>query len=200
MEKETWMKIAIILIFILAILSTIFLIRPAITGYSIYSDIKKSNLSVDDYSNDLQLLKNQLSITKTNASTCQAITSQVLSELVLLGDKNIQCAKQLEKESSLLETTKASCDLNKKSTEEKCALNLASSEQDKNVQLDALRKELDSMNSELSSYKTSYLTVVKNAAQNICCKAKVDNSNINSYTITNNKIVCVIDGENIIQC
>jgi len=40
----------------------------------------------------------------------------------------------------------------------------------------------------------------KNSANNICCKMKYDNPDIDSYDIVDNKISCSVDGGNSLSC
>lgn len=43
-------------------------------------------------------------------------------------------------------------------------------------------------------------TIISNAARNICCKQKVDDPSIDSYTIVENSISCVSGGNYTINC
>lgn len=54
--------------------------------------------------------------------------------------------------------------------------------------------------SELDELRISLNEIVENAANNICCKKRVDDSSINSYSIENNNIVCSSSGTHAISC
>lgn len=53
---------------------------------------------------------------------------------------------------------------------------------------------------EIDELKIKYEVFVQNTANNICCKAKVDNPDIQYYKVENNKIVCLEEGELGISC
>ena len=63
-----------------------------------------------------------------------------------------------------------------------------------------LQKELQQQNEQNTELQTSYAQLVSNAANNICCKAKVDDSRIDSYKVENNRISCVSGGTLRISC
>ena len=52
-------------------------------------------------------------------------------------------------------------------------------------------------NEELTS---DFDALAQNTAKNICCKAKVDNSAINSYDVIDNNIVCLESGGKELSC
>ena len=90
----------------------------------------------------------------------------------------------------------------------KMALNLANEEEKESIikNIDTLLDELENF---IKSYKIIYLPVTVvgelvfgalNSAKNICCKAKVDNPEIDSYIISNNKVICSIGESNKITC
>jgi len=48
--------------------------------------------------------------------------------------------------------------------------------------------------------QAKYDQLVKNTAKSICCKAKVDNPQINFYDVVDNKITCLEQGANQLSC
>lgn len=63
--------------------------------------------------------------------------------------------------------------------------------------LKEIKKELELA---LKEHDKSTELIITNSAQNICCKAKVDLPEINSYDIINNKIFCTTGGKNDLSC
>lgn len=53
---------------------------------------------------------------------------------------------------------------------------------------------------EIGAVRAQYDVLAKNSANNICCKARVDNSRINYYKIENDRIVCLEDGTMRLAC
>jgi hypothetical protein len=66
--------------------------------------------------------------------------------------------------------------------------------------LDDFRDDLKRTNEELVSIERNYLRLVSNMAKNVCCKARVDDSSIDSYAVENYRIVCLTGGELPISC
>ena len=60
--------------------------------------------------------------------------------------------------------------------------------------------EVERLKIELVQVKADSLAFVKNMANNLCCKAKVDNPGIKFYIVSNNKIVCTVDSGEPIIC
>src|SRR3989344_4113307 len=60
--------------------------------------------------------------------------------------------------------------------------------------------EVEKRKEEINDLKLQYDTLAKNLANNLCCKARVDNPNIKYYKVENNKIACVEEGILEISC
>ena len=74
-------------------------------------------------------------------------------------------------------------------TQEKCTLQ----QQDN-------KEEITKLQQQLNDLQTSYTKLTQNSAKNICCKQKFDNPQISSYAILENKITCLTQGENKLEC
>jgi hypothetical protein len=69
-------------------------------------------------------------------------------------------------------------------------------EQKKNeIQINLTQSEM-----KFNELKTITDAVIINAANNICCKSKVDNKNIDSYLISNGVIICTSGEKDKIIC
>jgi hypothetical protein len=63
-----------------------------------------------------------------------------------------------------------------------------------------LQEQITLKDDSIKGIKTDYDALAQNTANNLCCKAKVDNSNIKSYKVENNKVVCLEEGSLNISC
>ncbi len=186
MEKKFFLSIIIV---ILLVLLVTFVINPILTGYGVYKQIKDSNQSVGDYLEDVQELKSSLLVSDANLSSCQAFNKEVLTRMEKAFEKFSECKSEL----GILE---ADFNSSKKMYKEKL--------EDLEVKLDERRDEIDKLKAEkeveIKEWEDRYVILVQNLANNLCCKAKVDNPDIDYYKVEDNKIVCLEDGELSISC
>jgi len=171
-EEKLKRNIVLALIIVIVIILLIFIIRPGIIGYTIYQQVKESNYSVEDYGEDIQDLKTKLLVSDTNLSSCSAFNKELLTELEKYSDKFSECNSELNA----------------------LKINLSLL---KNEELDRLINEKQE---EIDDLKTQYDALAENLANNLCCKAKVDNHGISSYKIENNMIICLEQGSLDISC
>ena len=162
----------------LSIIVLVFLIRPAVTGYSVYNKIKGSNLDVENFETQFENMQRDLVITTTNLSSCQSFYTETLNELDSYLTKTIECESKLATSEANLNTQ-----------------NSQYAQENEKLKVDLSEKESD-----LNELQSDYDALTQNSANNICCKQRIDDSNINSYTIENNKIVCTTGGEKSISC
>src|SRR3989338_5425665 len=182
-----------ILVVTLAIVSAMLLIavviRPIIVGFTTYQKVKSYNYSLEDYGKDVQELKNKLLVSSTNLSACTDLNNKFSEQLDRYLGRYSECAGQLK----ALET-------NFSLTQEVYETLLASLRKDikeKNKEISKIQSDKDS---EISSLKLQYDTLAQNAANNICCKAKVDNPRIRYYQVESNRIMCLEEGTKAISC
>ena len=117
--------------------------------------------------------------------------------------KNI---KELESQLLIANTNLSSCsEFNKKLFGEFTKYSDKISECKSN--LDALKvefnlsiTEVEKRKEEINDLKLQYDALAKNLANNLCCKARVDNPDIKYYKVENNKIACVEEGILEISC
>ena len=117
--------------------------------------------------------------------------------------KNI---KELESQLLIANTNLSSCsEFNKKLLDEftKYSDKISECKSD----LDALKvefnlsiTEVEKRKEEISDLKLQYDLLAKNLANNLCCKARVDNPDIKYYKVEDNKIACVEEGILEISC
>lgn len=63
-----------------------------------------------------------------------------------------------------------------------------------------LNKKLGNVTSDYETLKKSYSAIMNSSGNNICCKAKVDNSRIRFFRVESDKIVCAEDLGTEIKC
>jgi len=153
MEKDTknWI-IALLFIFVILLVGA-FLIKPAATGYAIYQEMDKSNISIEDY---------QRGIVDFNA------------EIFTLNEELTAC---YDSKDTLLNDVK---DISKRFA--------------------VCSEDLKSMEKQKEGIKEDYDLIIQNAANNICCKQRIDNPSIDSYSVKDSRIICSTDGDKKISC
>ncbi len=177
-EEELKRKIIIASIIVIVIILLIFIIRPGIIGYTIYQQVKESNYSVENYGEDIQDMKTKLLVSDTNLSSCSAFNKELLTELEKYSDKFSDCNSELNALKTDFSLLRADLD-------------------QKNEELDKLINEKQE---EIDDLRLQYDLFAENLANNLCCKAKVDNPDISSYKIENNMIICLEQGGLDISC
>jgi len=139
-------------------------------------------------------------VSNTNLSSCNEFNKKLFDELEKSSDKSYECNSKL----GALETN-----FNfSKSKYEETLKTLGDELKEKNEKIEELKdqgdKELTELRNEkeeeISDLNLKYELFVQNTANNICCKAKVDNPDIKYYKIESNKIICLEEGTLSISC
>lgn len=157
MERDTKSWIIVILLIFLILFAGAFLIKPAVTGYAIYKELDKSNISMDDYQKRIEGFRDEVSMLNANVSFYKNLNEKLLSDVKEMSKKSALCEDDLEK----------------------CEINL-----DKK---------------EVKIYK-EYEDLIQNIANSVCCKEKVDDPAIDSYSIKGDMIICSSKGDKAISC
>lgn len=197
----------VFVLLVVGVLLAVFVIRPGVVGYGVYQQASSSNLSVQEYSQNVQQLSRDLEVAKTNLSSYSAFTGALLTQVSKVSDELTECKVENERSKADLEESqkqvsakgdeisklKSEMDvsISQKVTEKTAAL-----EQDKTT----CESSLKSKETEVGEVQLKYDQLVKNTARSVCCKAKVDNSKINFYDVADNKIVCLEEGKNELTC
>lgn len=177
-----------------------FILKPVITGYNIYQKVQSSNVTLDQYLTDTNTMQGSLQVAKTNATSCYTLYQGLLEKFLTVENQFSECKSQLYFANSSYQSYKSTCNSQLKDADTKCQLKLDALNTADKVQTNTIRHLLDERTSDYDALKSSYNAIVQNSANNICCKAKVDNPNIASYTISNDKIVCLESGDKAISC
>ena len=181
--------LAVTIVIVCGMLLFALIIKPIVVGYTTYQKAKAYNYSIDDYGKNMQELKDRLLVSSTNLSACVDLNDKFSAELEKYLDKASECAGSLK-----------ALEINSSLSENEYENHIAKLQQD----LDAKSKELNNIrndkDAEINNLKSQYDLLAQNAANNICCKMKVDNSKIKYYRIENSKVLCLEEGTTAISC
>ena len=195
-KKKVIIGAVIVVFFFIAILA-----RPSIIGLGVYEDNETLTDLLEDQEpvKTVESLQLDLDAAEQSLSLYKELNDQLQKELKdnsdILTDALVSKAV-LESTQSNYETT---ISLLQERLDEKTAqledneANILSSEQTNTDELNKLSEELEIL-------QEDYGLLAENTAKNICCKQRIDNSRINSYDVTNNKIICLEDGETSLSC
>ncbi len=199
-----WMLLILIAV---GVLLAVFVIRPGVVGYGVYQQVESSNLSVQEYAQNVQQLTRDLEVANTNLSSYSTFTGALLTQVSEVSDELTECKVENERSKNGLEEaqklavskdeeiSKLKSEMDKKINDQ-VTEKTAALEEDKNT----CQNSLQSKENEVGEVQANYDMLVKNMAKSVCCKAKVDNSKINFYDVSDNKIVCLEQGTNQLTC
>ncbi|HLC81548.1 MAG TPA: hypothetical protein VJH68_02730 [Candidatus Nanoarchaeia archaeon] len=188
--------VVIIMILSLLVLASAYIIRPALIGYSVVKQADESNLSVSELGATVQDLRTELATTKSNLSLYTEIYAQAREEVRSNAAELSNC--QSNKESLIVEIEEV-----KHSSETdlaECRQEKTAASDQFNLQLIEKDNRIAQAQLDLSNLQVNLDEFAFNTARSVCCKAKVDNPSINSYEITNNRLVCLEGGDISLSC
>ncbi len=172
-----------VLLFIVNILTLVFLLvfitaKPIVNGYTVYKQLQKLNQSVEDYTLTADDLRNELSLANDNLTACFSKNQKILADLQLANNDAITCLEQTNDNRKEMIVLKEDCETENQN----------------------LRKELGAKTNEFNILNSSYHNLINNTANNICCKAKIDNLNIKYYSVSGGRIICGEEGVFKLSC
>ena len=179
----------LLLIAVLLLVVVIVLVKPALLGYQVSKQFKDVNKTASEMVKSVENLRSDLTIAETNLESCEKLKGEYSESLVTEKEKNFNC--QQDNDKLILDHQQ---EIRKLQNE----LNITISDYNKKKAL--LKNEKQELIEERDMYKESYDDLSQKSANNICCKAKVDDKEIDSYIIVDNKIVCSIGEEKEIDC
>lgn len=183
-EKISKKKVIIILTSFAVVLAVLlFIIRPAVTGYAIQQQSKGQNGTVAESATAateklIQKLQTQLLATDANLSVYKTVNDKILTRYQTCSNDHADCKSEL----SALKTTHRFLQETWEATVKR------------------LESEIEENEKELEKRQAQYDLIVRNTANNLCCKARIDNYNIKHYSVQNNKVVCLEEGVLNITC
>ncbi len=212
LKRVRWGRIVALVVVLLAL--SFLVIRPGVIGFGVVDD---SNLTNDTTAEEEQkketksLSKQELVMEverlRTNISSYLSFQDSLLRKLDEKSDEVTDCKVENQR-------LQGDVDAAKKESLDKDA-KIAEVEQSKNQVIDLRVQELTAVLSQdkvaceqnlvakeanVSALQVSFNEFGLNTALSVCCKAKIDNSNIQAYDIVNNKVVCLEQGGNALSC
>ncbi len=176
--------LCIVLVIILAVL-----LKSAFLGYRFSQQFKELGLSPADYLKQLDETKTKLAVEKTNTDACEESKKNVLSDLAAEKKNTAEC-----KDSMQVLNTKFDGLRNEYN------FNVTKLRDSLDVEKAKLAKETDDIKLKYASLERNFDNLAANAANNLCCKAKVDDKKIDSYVIVNNAVICTSGEEKKVSC
>ncbi|PIN70075.1 hypothetical protein COV93_02975 [Candidatus Woesearchaeota archaeon CG11_big_fil_rev_8_21_14_0_20_43_8] len=150
------------------------------TNLSSCISVKDDLISFLEKANEkLSLCNAELSSLKTNISMSNKISGISLSDLqAKLKTQQAECKKDLEEKESELEDLDSIYD--KKFT--------------------SFKDDIIDLKRDITDLENNYNALANNTANNICCKARVDNPKISAFKISDDRVVCLEEGNNRLNC
>ncbi len=223
--KGGWNNASVVALVVILALVGVYFIPPGIVGYNIYQKIQGSNLTVEEYGQNIRLLTSDLERTKVNLSAYGEFNTELQGKVNTLSDELTTCKVEKEKTSSDLThlqqtSVQEKSDLQKQVSDkeqtlqaerEKAAQEIEQKVAERTVQFDKEKAscltsleekqvEVDKKQSEVEQKQSEYVSFAKSMARSVCCKERVDNPKISSYNVVDNKVVCLESGGEVIQC
>ena len=198
---------AIIVAVIGLVMLAIFVVRPAVLGYGVYQRAQSSNLTVQDYAQNMQDLSRDLELTKANLSSYSTFTGALLAQVDDKNDELTECKVQVEQlRSNLEDAQKQAADKDAEiatiKSETQATIDQVVAEKTASLEQDIVtcKDSFTNKEKEVGEVQAEYDLLVKNTVKSICCKAKVDNPQINFYDVVDGKITCLEQGTNQLTC
>ncbi|MBT7903689.1 hypothetical protein HN587_07535 [Candidatus Woesearchaeota archaeon] len=173
-----------------------FIFRPAMIGFEARSQLSDMDITVSNLLQKLDLVNSDNLVKETELDTCKKLNENYISQISTEKTSQLECSSEISLLTSKVDQIKA---------EHEVELSEVQTESDKKLvevetQLADVPAELNNVDSNIDNLELEYQSIIENSANNICCKAKVDDGSVDSYRITNSKIVCTIGEETKINC
>ncbi len=175
-------------------------LKPIIIGYSTYNKIKNSDYSIEDYAKNVKQLESSLIAANANLSLCSEFNKKLLSEFDSSIGKYSECKTELGNLKVNGTVASKEYEYNLKNLNSEIVDLGKALENLKQQRAEEIKKLQDETEKEISDLKSQYDLLARNTANNMCCKAKIDNPKINYYNVENNRVVCAESGQFAISC
>ena len=179
----------LLILAIFLVLCLLLLLKPALLGYKLSKQFEEVGMSVSEFIKKMESLKSELLITETNLDSCKSLNQEYLG--TLSKEKNTSFICSQEKNELLSRFYQLQSEYK---------FNITRIETDFEQRKDEIEVELNQEKINFNELKEMYDSLVENSANNLCCKARVDNKDIDSYILSNDRIVCTTGEKNKISC
>ncbi len=151
-----------------------------------------TSTQIDDVQKQLDRLKSDITSFSSNLTSCYSSAADLTGKLQSCSGDYALCRTDVAKLSANRSATEQLCENEKTKLQVQMSIVEDSSF--------ILNKSLSTLTKDHESLKTKYTSLATNAANNLCCKAKVDNPKIGFYDIVSDKIVCTEGSGVAINC
>jgi hypothetical protein len=165
------------------ILLLVFII-PAYRGYNVYSAMKESGVP-DQYFTNMQGLLADKQSAEANAASYSSQLQSTQDQLSSTKDDLTTCKNEL-----------SDCKHDLADTKKKSEQLVNSFQSDNNK----LKSDLAACTKAADDATKAHDALVADSARRICCIQRVENPDINAYSVVDNKIVCIKDGGTELKC
>ena len=177
--KDKVKKTGLVLVIFVAMAGLLFFAgRPIFIGYSTYKAVTAENYTIEEYNQiategalQIQNLSNELNASNQKILDLQNQTNQLGQQI-----SDAEQQREEDKKQNALELQEA------------------------NDEISALSNKIKQKDAQISDMQKSYESLGFNTAKSICCKMKLDNPDIDYYSIKNDKIVCSTEGKAMLKC
>src|SRR3989344_173973 len=195
-NKILYRKVVVVMSVLAIVLLSLFIVKPALIGYSVYKQAENGNYSVSELGSSVQNLQLQLATTKANLSLYQEVYGQVWGEVKSKEQSLSECVATREELTSQLAYVRQEW----KNEVDRCQNEIDRSAQESSNNLKAKDLEIVEALKQRDESNKALENFAKNLAKSVCCKAKVDDPSINSYEVINDNLVCITGGSNSLSC
>ncbi len=203
-RKVNWTRILLVVVVVLA---GVFIIGPGLLGYGVYLQIKDSNYTVNELGQNIHSLEQKLELSQQNLSLQDTFNSNILGMIQKNNDDLILCKTERSKLEAENKYAADLYDLKIKGLQQELDATKTKQADEAAAEATATQQAATQCSADLSKTLQQLVdtqqqldTLVQNMARNICCKQKVDNSNIKGYSVVNNKLVCLEEGGTALNC
>ncbi len=203
-RKVNWTRVLLVVVLVLV---GVFIIGPGIIGYGVYLQIKDSNYSVNELGQNIHSLEQKLELSQQNLSLQDTFNSNILGMIQKNNDDLILCKTERSKLEAENKYAADLCDLKVKGLQQELDVTKTKQAEQASAEATATQQAATQCSTDLSKTLQQLVdtqqqldALVQNMARNICCKQKVDNSNIKGYSVVNNKLVCLEEGGTTLNC
>jgi len=177
------------IIVILMIIALLVVIKPAMFGYKLGKQFEDLGIDSSEFLTGMASLESDILVLETKLDSCGKLIEDYLKEITDEKNATFTCLEEKRRVQSMFEQLRNEYRFN--------LTNVISGYEQGRTEAEL---ELNQLKIEFKEIEAKYERLVKNTANNICCKARIDNPEIDSFIISNDKVVCSIGEEKKVEC
>lgn len=174
---------------IFLVIALIILIKPAFTGFTISNQFKKLNITPADAIEKQEKSNLEINALQGKLESCNEDEKKLKEQIASETNEKVSCLKE-----------KVGLEVELDSSKNDFELQLNTNMKKVEAEKLELVKQINKEKEKSDELEKSFNELAQNSANNICCKAKVDNKAIDSYKIDENKVVCGKGEANPLSC